>query len=245
MGSGSFDEFTRPSGSSMPHTVPFALVFLQAATGKIAAHDALDREHLGLAHEHEAAAQVVGVGLELLGQVGHVGRDQVVFDHAVEQLEPEARDLREHRAFVGNLVLKNVVERRNAVGCDEQQLVAQIVQVAHLALRVGLDVDTAHVQPFTQKHVEPAYYRRKPRVAPSQQRSAMNPDVFVKNHIGSPSGDAAVNASVEGHLLATEANTPVWPSSLRRRCPPQLRAFWAVRATGHAPSFLRRCSRSS
>jgi hypothetical protein len=58
---------------------------------------------------------------------------------------------------VGNLVLKNVVERRNAVGRDEQQLVAQVVKVTHLALRIGLDIDTSHAICLSLENVEPAY----------------------------------------------------------------------------------------
>ena len=42
-------------------------------------------------------------------------------------------------ALMGNFVFQNVVKRRNAVGRDEQQRVAKIVNVAYLALRVGLD----------------------------------------------------------------------------------------------------------
>ena len=69
----------------------------------------------------------------------------MVFHDAVEQLEPEDRNLRQHGALVRNFVFQNVIERGNAVGRDEQQLVAEIVQVAHLALRIGPDVDNAHV----------------------------------------------------------------------------------------------------
>ncbi len=126
-----------------------AVVLLQAAAGQIAAHDALGGKHVGLAHQHEAAAQVVGVGLELLGQVGHVGGDEVVFHHAVEQVEPELRQLGEHLALVGDLVFQDVVEGRDAVGGHQQQPVAQIVQIAHLALRVGSDVDSRHGCPFS------------------------------------------------------------------------------------------------
>ena len=121
------------------------VVLLQAAAGQIAAHDAFDREHLGLAHQHEAAAQVVSVGLKLFRKVCHIRRNQVVFDNALEQFEPEHRNLRENSALVRNLVLKNVVERRNAIGRNEQQLVTQIVKIANLALRIRLDIDNAHV----------------------------------------------------------------------------------------------------
>ncbi len=126
-----------------------ALVLFQTAAGQIPAHDAFHGKHLGLLHQHEAAAQVIGIGLELLGQVGHVGGDEMVVHHAVQKLEPELRQLGEHLALAGNLVVQHVVEGRDAVGSHQQQLVSQIVQVAHLALRVGGDVDSRHGRPFS------------------------------------------------------------------------------------------------
>ena len=68
----------------------------------------------------------------------------MVVHHAVQKLEPEARQAREDLALVGDLVFQDVVERRDAVRCDQQQLVAEIVQIANLALRIGLDVDSSH-----------------------------------------------------------------------------------------------------
>ena len=72
----------------------------------------------------------------------------MVLHDAVEQIEPELGELGEHLALVGDLVFQNVVEGRDAVGGHEQQPVAQIVQIAHLALRVGGDVDSRHGTPF-------------------------------------------------------------------------------------------------
>ena len=103
---------------------------------------------IGLLDQHESAVQVVCVGLELVGQVGHVGRDQMVVDDITQQIEPEQRQLREHRALVRDLVFEDVVECGDAVRGDQQQLVAQVVQVANFALRIGLDVDSAHCVPF-------------------------------------------------------------------------------------------------
>ena len=37
----------------------------------------------------------------------------MVLHHAVQKLEPEARQLREHRALVGDLVFQDVIERRD------------------------------------------------------------------------------------------------------------------------------------
>ena len=82
-------------------------------------------------------AQVVGVRRELLGQVGDVGGEQVVGHHVAEQLEPEERELGEHLALVRDRVGQHHVERAEAVGRDEQQPVAEVVEVADLALGVG------------------------------------------------------------------------------------------------------------
>ena len=49
------------------------VVLLQAAAREIAADDAFDGEHLRLADEHEAATQIVGIRLELFGQIGDIG----------------------------------------------------------------------------------------------------------------------------------------------------------------------------
>ena len=98
----------------------------------------------------------------------------MVFHDAIEQLEPELGELSEHLALVRNLVLQNVVEGRNAVGGHKQQLVAQIVQIAHLALRVGGDVDSRHGTPFLLDEPE----RRPSRSSPSGRRSNANARAF-------------------------------------------------------------------
>ena len=61
----------------------------------------------------------------------HVGGDQVV--RLAEQLEPEGGDLRQHPPLVGNGRRQHPVEGADPVGADQQQAVAQIVDVAHLA----------------------------------------------------------------------------------------------------------------
>ena len=139
------------------------LVLLKAAAGQVTADDALDREHLGLLHQHEATVQIVGVRLELLGQIGHVGADQMVVDDILHLVEPEQRKLRENTALVGDLAVQNVVERGDVVGRDHQQLVAQVVDVADLALCVGLDVDHGHVTyPFARRFLTIAPIMRLP-----------------------------------------------------------------------------------
>ena len=62
-----------------------------------------------------------------------VGRDEVIRHDAGELREPERRQLREHLALVGNARSEHVVERRDAIGGDDQQRIAEVVDVAHLA----------------------------------------------------------------------------------------------------------------
>ncbi len=71
----------------------------------------------------------------------------MVVHHIGQKVEPEARKLREHLALIGDFVFQNIVESRNTIGCDQQQLVAQIVQIAHLSLCIGFDVDYRHDRP--------------------------------------------------------------------------------------------------
>ena len=52
-------------------------------------------------------------------------------------VEPERRNLREHLALVGDAGAEHVVERRDAIGGDDQQAVAEVVEVADLALAIG------------------------------------------------------------------------------------------------------------
>ena len=51
-------------------------------------------------------------------------------------LEPERRQLRQDLALVGNARAEHVVERRDAIGRDDEQVVADLVDVAHLAAAV-------------------------------------------------------------------------------------------------------------
>ena len=48
-------------------------------------------------------------------------------------IEPERRQLREHFALVGNAGAEDVVERGDAIGGDDEQVLAEIVDVANLA----------------------------------------------------------------------------------------------------------------
>ena len=59
IGSGSLSHCRRPAGSWTPQTVPRLAVFLPARPGEVAAGDALDRDDLGLAHQHRPPPHLV------------------------------------------------------------------------------------------------------------------------------------------------------------------------------------------
>ena len=52
-------------------------------------------------------------------------------------LEPEGRDLREHLPLVGNSRREDVIKRGDPIGRNDQEPVAEIVQVSDLALSIG------------------------------------------------------------------------------------------------------------
>lgn len=113
------------------------LVLLPRRSGDVPAHDALDREHLQLAHLHAAVLQRRAEGRGDLGrevereEVGAEGGDRVR-----EDLQPGLGAEGEQDALVGDAVLHDHVVRGDAVGRDEEErLVVHLVQVAHLAPR--------------------------------------------------------------------------------------------------------------
>ena len=57
----------------------------------------------------------------------------MVGDDVGKLIEPECRDAIEHLSLKRNLVGKNEVERRNAVGGDHQQVFTGIVNITNLA----------------------------------------------------------------------------------------------------------------
>ena len=51
-------------------------------------------------------------------------------------LEPERRELREHLALVGDARAQHVVERGDAIGRDDEQVVADAIDVANFSAAV-------------------------------------------------------------------------------------------------------------
>ncbi len=82
------------------------------------------------------------------GEVGGVGRHQVVGEQVGGLLEPERRERGEHPALVGDQVGEHDVEHRDAVGRDhEHAVVADVVEVADLARVVVRERELAQSAP--------------------------------------------------------------------------------------------------
>jgi hypothetical protein len=111
-----------------------AIVFPPGA-GNVTADDALDRQRLRFADDHGAAGELV---VELIERRGEIrGAEDVVGNDVFQEFEPEKRELREDAALVGNGRGKDDVEGGEAVGGDDQELVAEIIDVTDFSARGG------------------------------------------------------------------------------------------------------------
>jgi hypothetical protein len=132
---------------------PGGAVVLPAGAGEVAADDALDGKHLGAADDHAAAGDLLlegrvgqdargaerlaedgfGEGSKERGDVSPVSGEEVVGDGVFEEVEPEGGDLGEDLPLVRDAGAEHVVEGGDAVGGDEEKVVAEGVEVADLA----------------------------------------------------------------------------------------------------------------
>ena len=68
------------------------------------------------------------------GEARHVGGDEVMRHEVGDAIEPERGQLREHAALVGDAAAEHVVEGRDAIGGDDQEVrIVDGVDVTHLA----------------------------------------------------------------------------------------------------------------
>ena len=126
------------------------LVACPAATGNVAAHNALDGQHGQLAAHHAVAGEL---GLaEELRHILHIHAQHVVRQQIAGVIEPELAHLGEHGALFGDLVFQDDVKRRNAVGGNHDQAVAIVVDLADFAFFDGFELShnqTLHFSMFS------------------------------------------------------------------------------------------------
>ncbi len=72
----------------------------------------------------------LGVRARRRRKIVHADGHEMMRRQVRDSTEPEGRQLRQHAALVGDARSKHVVERRDAIGRDDQQMVAEIVHVA-------------------------------------------------------------------------------------------------------------------
>ena len=112
------------------------LVVLEARARQVPAHDALDGQGLGLAHDHGPAFQFVGVWGQGGREIAHVSGQKVVGGQVLEGVHPVQGDLVQDHALVGYGFVHDDVKGRHAVrGHDEQGLRIDFVDVAHFSAR--------------------------------------------------------------------------------------------------------------
>src|SRR6266852_5312880 len=108
-------------------------IVLPTRAGDVTAYDAFNRQRLRLSHDHGAACEFV---LELVeGRREIRGAEDVVGNDVLQEIEPEERELSQNAALVGDWRGKDDVEGGEPVRGDDQELVAEIVDVADFAAR--------------------------------------------------------------------------------------------------------------
>ena len=118
-------------------------VDLHPQAENIAARHALDRLHAAALHQHGTAFQLIAKLLfRGAGYSSTFGGDQVIGDDVAQEIEPEKRHLRQDAALAGDTLRQDAVERRDAVGGDDEQVVTDAVNVTHFASRD--EFDTSH-----------------------------------------------------------------------------------------------------
>ena len=74
---------------------------------------------------------------QLAGVFVGVGGDEVIWDYGARPLEPEGGHLRQDLAFVWDTRSEDVVKGGNAVCGNDEQPVADLVEIANLAPSIG------------------------------------------------------------------------------------------------------------
>ena len=108
-------------------------VLAETATSQVASGNALERYNLGLGYEDRPAFQHVGVSSEVMGEVLHIDRDEVVRNHFLQTLEPEVAQLGEDLTLVGNAWLQDVVVGGDPIASNDEKKLAEVVDIADLA----------------------------------------------------------------------------------------------------------------
>src|SRR5215469_7131226 len=86
---------------------------------------------------HAASIERGGIWREVAREI--LGIDHVMRDDIGQLFKPEKRELREHPSLIGYGRGQNHIESREPVGGDDQQAVAEIVNVADFSAATQLE----------------------------------------------------------------------------------------------------------
>ena len=125
-----------PGGQGGAADGPRRSVLAPGAAREITADHALERDDVGLLHDHRPAVPRLAVaGERVEARVAEVGGDHVVGD--VDLAEPEDAEPGQDLPLAGDAVGQDPVVRADAVGRHQQQAVAEVVDVADFPPRLG------------------------------------------------------------------------------------------------------------
>ena len=110
-------------------------VFGPAGPREIAAHDALIRNDLQLAHEHRAILEL-GHGVEGRRVILDVCRDEMRRAEIGKLPEPEGGDAVEHFSLPGDAIVHNHIKGAQTIRHHNDHSVAEVVNVTHLPLNL-------------------------------------------------------------------------------------------------------------
>ena len=131
IGSGKRLLSVRPAGKLDAADGAALLVFLPARTGQITAHHALDRHDFRLSAERRAAGQHGEIGARRQAHLFHVSCDEVV--GSPNNLNQKAAICVSTRPLSGIAVGSTQSKALIRSVADQQQPIAEVVHVAHLA----------------------------------------------------------------------------------------------------------------
>ncbi|MNZ79576.1 hypothetical protein D3C78_981830 [compost metagenome] len=103
-----------------------------ATASNIASDDTLDIDALSFAGNHDAVFQQLRLGNDI-AKLRHIGMHDMVGLNASCLLEPIRRQTIQYIALVRHGRIEHIVKRRDAIGDDDQEMLAKIVQLPHLS----------------------------------------------------------------------------------------------------------------
>ncbi len=110
-------------------------VALPAGTGDVTTDDGFDGKHGEFLAEHAVSVELRLT--EVLRHVVHIDADHMVRKDVFRQIEPEFGHLGQDGTLLRDFVLEDDIERGDAVGGNEDQCIAQVIDLADFSFFDG------------------------------------------------------------------------------------------------------------